>query len=100
MDLRLGCREKSIYYLRNGQALDRQQWISLVEEQIKKQGHEDIVSGIEKTVELWNKKDTAHEVALQVYASKYCSNVEHVEIQNTVKLRIVKDNMGYDQLSF
>lgn len=99
MDLRLGCREKSVYHLRDGQALDRQQWISLVEEQIKKHGHEGIVADIEKTVKLWNKNDTAHEVALQVYVSKYCSNVE-VNVHKSMGLKIVKDNMGYDQLSF
>lgn len=104
MDLRLGCREqldgKWIYYLRDGSSLTKQEWIKLVEQQIKKQGHEDIFENIEKTVRLWNEGETVHEVALQVYASKYCSDVERITSTNSVELKIVKDNMGCDQLSF
>lgn len=104
MDLRLGCREKInhefIYHLRDGQALKKQEWIELVEQQIKAQGHEEKFSRIEETVNLWNSNDDKHEVALQVYASKYCTNVSQFEIPRKMDFRVVKDSMGCDQLSF
>ena len=103
MDLSLGCREEVgttwLYHLRDGSTLEKKEWIELVEQHVRESKHESILKGIEDTIRLWNKKETVYEVALQVYASKYCTKIEHINKPQKVEFKVVKDNMGYDQLS-
>ncbi len=103
MDLRLGCRENIgqewIYYLKDGTSMPKDEWVQIIRQQIISNHHEAIFEKIKSTVNLWNKHDTTEEVALHVYASKYCSNVEYTK-SNKVKITIVQDEMGCSQLSF
>lgn len=103
MNLTVGCCEvdkgTSIYYLRDGTKLDKQEWIDLVEQHVIDHHNSKELKKIENTVKLWNRFDTIHELALQVYASKYCTNLE-IDLRRRNTYKQVKDEMGCNQLSF
>nr|WP_302597944.1 hypothetical protein [uncultured Cellulosilyticum sp.] len=103
-DLALGCREevkanKWIYYLKDGTAMPKEEWIKLVKQHIASNGNERVFEKIVATVKLWNHKDDIEEVALQVYVSKYkATYITH--LKEKVELKVIKDDMGCDQLVF
>ncbi len=104
MDLTLVCREKVsgtwIFHVRSGQALQKQEWTELVEQHIKaKEQNKEEFEKIENTVKLWNENDNRHEIALIVYASKYCTNVSQEITPQKISYRVVKDSMAnaYEQ---
>lgn len=103
MDLTLGCREQVgeewIYYLNDGTSLSKDEWIQIIKNHVKSNANEDVFSKIKATVRLWNQQDSLDEVALQVYASKYCTNLE-IATKQEVKLKVIHDDMGCDQLAF
>lgn len=106
MNMTLGCREevgkKWFYYLMDGTKLTKEEWISIVKSHVKENGHEGILDKITSTIKLWNKKDTAQDVALHVYAAKYCADVQQVARREkvSVPVKVVTDEMGCEQLSF
>ena len=89
MDLTLGCKEqvgaRTIYYLMNGHKLTKDEWTSLVENHIKKTSNREAYEKIKSTVKLWNKHDSIEEVAMHVYASKYCTNLQVEKRERAVK---------------
>ena len=103
MNLTLGCREQVgeewIYYLKDGTSLSKDEWTQTIRNHIKDNANESAFNKIKATVRLWNQHDSLDEVALQVYASKYCTNLERISKQE-VKLKVVHDDMGCDQLAF
>lgn len=106
MNMTLGCREevgkKWFYYLMDGTKLTKEEWTSIVKGYIKEKGHEAILDKIVATIRLWNKKDTVEDVALHVYAAKYCTDVQQVARREkaNVPVKVVTDEMGCEQLSF
>lgn len=106
MDLTVKSREENIYYLQGTErriAMDKEKWTSLVEKHIKNHNHYAILEKIKGTVKLWNDKDNIHDIALIVYASKYCKSVQELKVEKnkkeaTFNFNVVKDDMGSDQL--
>lgn len=104
MDLAVGCKEHTgvdaMYYLLDGTRIGKEEWTSMVKKHIQQEGNGELFDGIKKTVTLWNKHDSSEEVAMHVYASKYCRNLQ-VNRKNPVniQLRVVKDDMGCNQLA-
>ena len=103
MNLTLGCREQVgeewIYYLKDGTSLSKKGWTQIIKNHIKSNANEGVFDKIKATVRLWNQQDSLDEVALQVYASKYCTNLE-IATKQEVKLKVIHDDMGCDQLVF
>lgn len=103
MNLTLGCREQVgeawIYYLKDGTSLSKDEWTQIIRNHIKDNANESTFNKIKATVRLWNQQDSLDEVALQVYASKYCTNLER-ESKQKVKLKVTHDDMGCEQLAF
>ncbi len=103
MDLTLGCKEqvgtRTIYYLMNGHKLTKDEWTSLVENHIKKTSNREAYEKIKSTVKLWNKHDSIEEVAMHVYASKYCTNLQVEKRERTVKPIKAEKETGYKQLT-
>lgn len=103
MNFTVGCKEKRgeewIYYLMDGTALSQEEWSEVIRQHIVENHHENVFKKIKGTVQLWNKHDTVDEVALQVYASRYCTNVTDI-IKPEPTFSIVQDEMGCSQLSF
>ncbi len=103
MNFTVGCKEKHgedwIYHLRDGTALSQEEWVQVIRQHIVEHQHENELEKIKNTVQLWSKHDTVDEVALQVYASKYCTNIEYMS-KPKQNFKVVEDEMGYDQLSF
>ena len=99
MNLTIGCKIEQQYYLMNGEPIDKQEWTSLVREHIKQNGNEQAFEKIKGTVKLWNKHDTIKEVAMQVYASKYCTNLQVEKRERTVKPIKAEKETGYKQLT-
>ena len=101
MNLTLGCTEQVeegwIYYLKDGTSLSKNEWIQIIRNHIKDSKNENVFDKIKATVRLWNKHDSLDEVALQVYASKYCTELEY---DTKHKFNMVQDDMGCNQLSF
>lgn len=100
MNLTIGCKIEQQYYLMNGEPIDKQEWTSLVREHIKQNDNEQAFEKIKGTVKLWNKHDTIEEVAMQVYASKYCTNLRVEKKTRAVKPIKPKKETGYKQLTF
>ena len=103
MNLELGCREQTDngwnYYLKDGTSMSRERWIELVNQQINQNGHQSEIEQIKKTVTLRNHDDSVDEVALYIYASRYCTNVTVTSAPKPT-FSIVQDEMGCSQLSF
>lgn len=103
MNLTLGYREQVgeewIYYLNDGTLLSKNGWTQIIKNHIKNNANEGVFRKIIATVRLWNQQDSLDEVALQVYASKYCTNLE-IATKQEVKLKVIHDDMGCDQLAF
>ncbi len=103
MNLELGCREHIdngwIYYLKDGTSMSRERWIELVKQQVKQKGHQSEIEKIKKAVTLQNNEDSVDEVALYIYASRYCTNVTDI-IKPKLTFSVVQDEMGCSQLSF
>ena len=103
MNLTLGCRERIgeewIYYLKDGTSLSKDEWTKTIRNHIKDNTNEGVFNKIKATVRLWNQQDSLDEVALQVYASKYCTNLE-VTTKQDIKLKVIHDDMGCEQLAF
>lgn len=103
MNLTLGCREQVggewIYYLKDGIALSKDEWTQIIKSHIEDNANEDVFNKIRDIVRLWNHYDSLDEVAMQVYASKYCMNLERISKQG-VKLKVIHDDMGCEQLAF
>ena len=101
MNLTIGCKIEQQYYLMNGEPIDKQEWTSLVQEHIKQNGNEQAFEKIKGTVKLWNEHDTIKEVAMQVYASKYCTNLQlDKRRKEQVPVKVIQDELGYQQLVF
>ncbi len=101
MNLTIGCKIEQQYYLMNGEPIDKQEWTSLVREHIKQNDNEQTFEKIKGTVKLWNKHDTIEEVAMQVYASKYCTNLQlDKRRKEQVTVKVIQDELGYQQLAF
>ncbi|MBP3911022.1 MAG: hypothetical protein J6D39_05810 [Niameybacter sp.] len=101
MNLTIGCKLDQQYYLMNGEPIDKREWTSLVMEHIKQNGNEQDFEKTKSTVKLWNKHDTIEEVAMQVYASKYCTNLQlDKRRKEQVLVKVIKDELGYQQLVF
>ena len=101
MNLTIGCKIEQQYYLMNGEPIDKQEWTSLVKEHIKQNGNEKAFEKEKATVTLWSKHDTLEEIALQVYASKYCTNLQlDKRRKEQVPVKVIKDELGYQQLVF
>ncbi len=104
MDLTVGCKEQVgahwIYHLRNGTVLSQEEWINYVKDHIATYDNKCVFEHIRSTVKLWSKQDTLEEIALQVYASKYCTNLQLAPQQMKHQLQVVIDEMGCKQLSF
>ena len=103
MNLELGCREQTDngwnYYLKDGTSMSRERWIELVNQQINQNGHQSEIEQSKKTLTLRNHDDSVDEVALYIYASRYCTNVTDI-IKPKPTFSIVQDEMGCSQLSF
>ena len=101
MNLTIGCKQDGKYHLMNGEYIAKEEWTSLVRNHISKNGNEEIFSKIQSTVSLWNKHDTLEETALQVYASRFCTNLQiDKRCKFGVPVTVVTDGMGCKQLSF
>ncbi|WP_053985266.1 hypothetical protein [Niameybacter massiliensis] len=89
MNMKLGCREEVnkawFYYLMDGTKLTKEEWTSIVKRHIKEHGNEQALNKIMNTIKLWNKKDSIEDVALHVYAAKYCADVQQVAKRERVK---------------
>ena len=99
MNLTIGCKIEQQYYLMNGEPIDKQEWTSLVREHIKQNGNEQVFEKIKSTVKLWNKHDSIEEVAMHVYASKYCTNLQVEKRERAVKPIKAEKETGYKQLT-
>ena len=85
----------------NGEPIDKQEWTSLVRQHIQQNGNEKAFEKEKATVTLWSKHDTLEEIALQVYASKYCTNLQlDKRRKEQVPVKVIKDELGYQQLVF
>ena len=104
MNLAVRCRElvnsKWIFHLESDVKLGKDEWIGLVKAHIEQNEHQVIFEKIKQTVQLWNKHDTKEEIALLVYASKYCMHVEIDKEIDSTPYREITDCMGERQLSF
>lgn len=105
MNLTIGCKENTgtsiIYYLINGQEIDSNEWTSLVREHIQQNTNQEAFEKIKATVSLWNAHDTLEEMALQVYASKYCTDLQlNKRRKEQVPVKVIQDELGYQQLVF
>lgn len=99
MNLTIGCKIEQQYYLMNGEPIDKQEWTSLVRQHIKQNGNEKAFEKEKATVTLWSKHDTLEEIALQVYASKYCTNLQVEKRERAVKPIKAEKETGYKQLT-
>lgn len=105
MNMTIGCREHIdsswIYHLMDGTKMSQEKWTSIVKKHIAETGNDEAYEKIIETIKLWNRQEKIEDVALIVYASKYCQNV-HVDMKEhtSLKLKQVKDDMGCNQLSF
>jgi hypothetical protein len=99
MNLTIGCKIEQQYYLMNGEPIDKQEWTSLVRQHIKQNGNEKAFEKEKATVTLWSKHDTLEEIALQVYASKYCTNLQVEKRERAVKPIKAEKEIGYKQLT-
>ena len=99
MNLTIGCKIEQQYYLMNGEHIDKQEWTSLVRKHIKQNGNEKAFEKAKSTVKLWNKHDTIEEVAMHVYASKYCTNLQVEKRERAVKPIKAEKETGYKQLT-
>lgn len=101
MNLTIGCKIEQQYYLMNGEPIDKQELTSLVMQHIKQNGNEKAFEKEKATVTLWSKHDTLEEIALQVYASKYCTNLQlDKRRKEQVPVKVIQDELGYQQLVF
>lgn len=93
-------QRECFYFLLDGTKLTREEWTSMVKKHIQQEGNGELFDGIKKTVTLWNKHDSSEEVAMHVYASKYCRNLQvNRKKPVSIPLRVVKDDMGCSQLA-
>lgn len=99
MNLTIGCKIEQQYYLMNGEPIDKQEWTSLVRQHIQQNGNEKAFEKEKATVTLWSKHDTLEEIALQVYASKYCTNLQVEKRERAVKPIKAEKEIGYKQLT-
>lgn len=99
MNLTIGCKIEQQYYLMNGEPIDKQEWTSLVRQHIKQNGNEKAFEKEKATVTLWSKHDTLEEIALQVYVSKYCTNLQVEKRERAVKPIKAEKETGYKQLT-
>lgn len=106
MNMTLGCREEVgkawFYYLMDGTKLTKEEWTSIVKRNVQEKGHEAVLNKITATIKLWNKKDAVEDVALHVYAAKYCTEVQQVARREKIRVpvEVITDEMGCEQLSF
>lgn len=90
MNLTLGCKEQVgnewIYILKNGTRLTREDWTSQVENHIRENNNQSILASLIQKVgnRSWFKMDTPEDFALQMYAAKYCTNIE-IKARQVVK---------------
>lgn len=99
MNLTIGCKIGQQYYLMNGEHIDKKEWTSLVQKHIKQNDNEQTFEKIKGTVKLWNKHDTIEEVAMHIYASKYCTNLQVEKRERAVKPIKKENETGYKQLT-
>lgn len=99
MNLTIGCKIEQQYYLMNGEPIDKQEWTSLVRQHIQQNGNEKAFEKEKATVTLWSKHDTLEEIALQVYSSKYCTNLQVEKRERAVKPIKAEMEKGYKQLT-
>lgn len=103
MNLTLGCIDRTgkevVYYLMDGQSMSKQEWTGLVKKHIKQNGNQTGYEKIHATVSLWNKHDSIEEVAMHVYASKYCTNLQVEKRERAVKPIKAEKETGYKQLT-
>ena len=99
MNLTIGCKIEQQYYLMNGEPIDKQEWTSLVRQHIKQNGNEKAFEKEKATVTLWGKHGPLEEIALQVYASKYCTNLQVEKRERAVKPIKAEKETGYKQLT-
>ena len=82
MNLALGCRERVgdgwVYYLVDHTALNKDEWEELIKKQVEINHDEDLIQSLAQEVKIWNKEDTAYDMAIQLYATRKCTNIEGV----------------------
>ena len=103
MNLTLGCIDSTgkevVCYLMDGQSMSKQEWTGLVKKHIEQNGNQMGYEKIHATVSLWNKHDSIEEVAMHVYASKYCTNLQVEKREKAVKPIKKEKETGYKQLT-
>lgn len=107
MNLTLGCKERVedewIYILRNGTSMTQKEWTERVNSHIRDNKNQLVLESIKKKVgnRSWFKMDTPEDFALQMYAAKYCTNVEnkHQEVQKSQQRVTTQRKEEFGQIS-
>lgn len=102
MDLKVSCKtfykNTWTYTLADRTEMKQDEWVNEAKKHIEKHDNRQAFNEclVDARTKRWYKNETDEDFALQLYAEKYCRDVE----QQGIRLQIVKDELGYDQLAF
>lgn len=102
MDLKVSCKtfdeNRWTYTLADRTEMTQEQWASQIKKHIKRHNHHQVFQECleDAKSKRWYRNETDEDFAMQLYAEKYCRDIK----DSAFMLSIVKDDMGYDQLSF